>query len=81
MKGQCIVFFLAGYETTATALMLLIHQLAKNPEVQGKLQAELDEHYPNKVRTLGVRSNNTPNKCQFLPTIKSIKMTTVSNWL
>ena len=49
MKGQCMAFFLAGYETTSTALALLTYQLAKNPRVQEKLQAELDEHYPDKV--------------------------------
>ena len=49
MKGQCMAFFLAGYETTSTALALLVHQLAKNPGVQKKLQKELDEYYPDKV--------------------------------
>lgn len=50
MKGQSIVFFLSGYETTATALTLLVDILAKTPHVQEKLQQELDEHFPDKVK-------------------------------
>ena len=50
MKGQSIIFFLSGYETTATALTLLLYQLARNPRVQEKLQAELDEYFPDKVK-------------------------------
>ena len=49
MKGQSVIFFLSGYETTATALTLLLYQLAKNPKVQEKLQTELDEYFPDKV--------------------------------
>ena len=49
MKGQSVVFFLAGYETTSSALSLLVDVLAKNPRVQEKLQEEIDKHYPDKV--------------------------------
>ena len=49
VKGQSLVFFLAGYETTSTALTLLVHVLSKYPRVQEKLHMEIDEHYPDKV--------------------------------
>ena len=50
MKGQSLVFFLAGYETTSTAITLLMHLLAQHPEVQEKIRAEVDQVYPNKVQ-------------------------------
>ena len=50
MKGQCFVFFLAGYETTSTAMTLLINLLAQHPEVQEKIRAEVDQVFSNKVQ-------------------------------
>ena len=50
MKGQSLIFFLAGYETTSTAITLLMHLLAQHPEVQEKIRAEVDQVYPNKVQ-------------------------------
>jgi len=40
------IFILAGYETTAAALEFTTYLLAKNPEVQRRLQEEIDEHFP-----------------------------------
>ena len=51
MKGQSLVFFLAGYETTSTALTLLVHVLAKHPDVQEKIRAEVNEVFPDKVKS------------------------------
>ena len=41
----------AGYETTSTALGLASYELALNRDVQEKLQAEIDQHFPEKVGT------------------------------
>lgn len=43
IAGQCFLFFLAGYETTATLLNFVGYQLAVDPEVQGKLYDEIKE--------------------------------------
>ena len=40
------MFLAAGYETTATTLTYLSYYLALNPEIQTKLQQEIDEHFP-----------------------------------
>ena len=41
--AQCIVFLLAGYETTSNTLGLTCYHLASFPEVQDKLQKEIDK--------------------------------------
>ena len=41
--AQGILFFLAGYETTANTLSLFGYQLAVNPDVQDRLIKEIDE--------------------------------------
>ena len=61
MKGQSVVFFLAGYETTSSALSLLVDVLARNPRVQEKLQEEIDEHYPDKVHRVITSTGSFPN--------------------
>uniref|UniRef100_A0A914WLX6 Cytochrome P450 n=1 Tax=Plectus sambesii TaxID=2011161 RepID=A0A914WLX6_9BILA len=42
--ANCYAFLLAGYETTSTALAYTAWLLAKHPDVQEKLHAEIEEH-------------------------------------
>ncbi|KFM82631.1 Cytochrome P450 3A13, partial [Stegodyphus mimosarum] len=42
LVAQCVIFFLAGYDTTASTLAFATYNLALNPDVQDKLIAEID---------------------------------------
>nr|AAD25107.1 cytochrome P450 CYP6B10 [Heliothis virescens] len=41
--AQAFVFYIAGYETSATTMAYLIYELALNPDIQNRLIAEIDE--------------------------------------
>lgn len=41
--AQAFIFFFAGYDTGSTVMSFLAYELALNPEVQKKLQKEVDE--------------------------------------
>ncbi|KAK6166505.1 hypothetical protein SNE40_023174 [Patella caerulea] len=49
--GQAFLFFIAGYETTASTLQFLSYHLVKNPEVQEKLVKEIETHVFNREPT------------------------------
>uniref|UniRef100_A0A671U231 unspecific monooxygenase n=2 Tax=Sparus aurata TaxID=8175 RepID=A0A671U231_SPAAU len=46
--SQVTMLLFAGYETSATTLVLLAYSLARNPEVMKRLQVEIDSTFPNK---------------------------------
>ena len=43
--SHCIIFILAGYETTANALSYTAYLLALHPHIQEKLQGEVDKFF------------------------------------
>lgn len=43
LAAQCFIFFLAGFDTVATAMSFMAHELAVNPDVQQKLYDEIVE--------------------------------------
>ena len=48
--ANCTVFFLAGYETSATTLGLVCYHLATNPDVQDKLVEEIDSNWTDEEK-------------------------------
>ncbi|PZC82574.1 hypothetical protein B5X24_HaOG200097 [Helicoverpa armigera] len=44
LVAQCFIFFVAGYETSATTLSFTLYELAKNPEAQKRAIAEVDDY-------------------------------------
>ncbi|XP_075422084.1 cytochrome P450 3A24-like [Ascaphus truei] len=49
ITAQALIFILAGFETTSTTLMFLAYNLATHPDVQRKLQDEINTLLPNKA--------------------------------
>jgi len=43
IASQCMLFLIAGYETTTTTLGFAAFQLAKNPSAQEKLRQEIQD--------------------------------------
>ncbi len=49
--AQCMVFFLAGYDTIATTLSMATYCLAMNPEAQDKLYEESKNALSGQVKS------------------------------
>ncbi|XP_038618781.1 cytochrome P450 3A24-like [Tachyglossus aculeatus] len=49
ISAQAIIFIFAGFETTSSTLNFVSYNLATHPEVQKKLQEEIDSILPNKA--------------------------------
>ncbi|WP_370656893.1 cytochrome P450 [Streptomyces sp. NBS 14/10] len=47
LRDQVLVFFLAGHDTTATALTFALHLLARHPAEQRRVHEELDRALPD----------------------------------
>lgn len=52
MLMNIFLFMVAGFETTATTLAFSTYTLAMEPEVQSKLQAEIDKYWQDDEQKL-----------------------------
>lgn len=43
LMAQCLIFFLAGYDTSSSVMSMLAYELATNKDVQEKLLQEIDQ--------------------------------------
>ena len=58
VMSQAVEILLAGYETTANALAYTSYLLALNPDIQEKLQSEIDSYFEEKpVMTVSITIN------------------------
>ncbi|GBP77548.1 Probable cytochrome P450 9f2 [Eumeta japonica] len=55
LTAQAFIFFFAGFESSASALVMAIHELAINPDVQNKLYKEVQE-FKNEIKCLTYES-------------------------
>ncbi|XP_062944446.1 cytochrome P450 3A4-like isoform X1 [Cynocephalus volans] len=49
LVAQSIIFIFGGYETTSNTLSFIMYLLATHPDIQQKLQEEIDATLPNKA--------------------------------
>ena len=53
MVAQCVMFLLAGYETSSSTLAFITHLLATHPSIQTRLARDIQIHMSkNPVRTV-----------------------------
>jgi len=68
LVAQTVVFIIGGFDTTSTILTFLMYELAKNPEIQKKLQEEIDNY---KRETSDTLTYNDLPKLKYLDMVVS----------
>ena len=66
--AQSVVFLIAGYETSSTTLGFVAYFLATNPDVQAKLQKEIDSVWDDESK---MPSYETVNGLPYLDMVIS----------
>jgi cytochrome P450 family 6 len=73
IAAQAFVFFAAGFETSSTTMSFCLYELSLNPDVQGRVQKEIDavlRKHGDKITYEGVQEmqyldNVISGKCQY----------------
>ncbi|XP_018365880.1 PREDICTED: cytochrome P450 9e2-like [Trachymyrmex cornetzi] len=68
MTAQAFIFFLGGFETSSTAMCFAAHEIAVNPEIQLKLQQEIDKALEE---SNGEVSSEVINRLEYLDAVIS----------
>ncbi|CAD0199578.1 unnamed protein product [Chrysodeixis includens] len=68
--GQVFIFFAAGFETSASALVMTIHELAIHPDIQNKLFDEIKSFSEKKELTFDNISELKYLDCVFNETLR-----------
>lgn len=63
ITAQAMIFFISGFETSSTFLSFLAYELTKNPDVQKRLQMEIDE---TEKETGGKIEHNTLQNMKYM---------------
>ncbi|XP_033230552.1 cytochrome P450 9e2-like [Belonocnema kinseyi] len=66
MTAQAFIFFFGGFDTTSTNMSFAAHELAVNPEIQARLQGEIDKVLRN---TNGDPSYEAINGMEYLDAV------------
>ncbi|KAJ8675515.1 hypothetical protein QAD02_011301 [Eretmocerus hayati] len=66
MTAQAFIFFFGGFDTTSTQMCMLTHELAINPDIQKKLQDEIDQAWKE---TNGKPTYESINKMLYLDAV------------
>lgn len=66
MTAQAFQFFFAGFDSTSTLMSFVTHELAVNPDIQEKLQQEIDEVIE---RTNGILTYEAMNGMKILDAV------------
>lgn len=52
LVAQAVLFFIAGFETSSTTMHFCLYELARNPDVQAKVRAEIRDVYKKNGNTV-----------------------------
>lgn len=64
VTAQAFVFFIAAFETTSSTMALCLYELTKNPELQRKVQKEIDDVF--KAETTEMISFDSMSELKYL---------------
>uniref|UniRef100_A0A1I7TA09 Cytochrome P450 n=1 Tax=Caenorhabditis tropicalis TaxID=1561998 RepID=A0A1I7TA09_9PELO len=77
--GQCTVFLIAGFDTTALSLSYSTFLLATHPEIQKKLQEEVDRECPDPEISFDQLSKLKYMECVMKETLRLYPLGTFAN--